>query len=129
MIRLLYRFIEPKSGKIFINGQDIGAVDLLSLRKEIAIVPQDSVLFHNTIGYNINYGDISKSHEQVVLAARMAEIHDSINRWPHQYDTQVYRNVLVTVYIVANQLIVGWRAWSEAVRWRKATSLHCSRDP
>lgn len=89
MIRLLYRFIEPQSGKILINGQDISAVDLHSLRKKIAIVPQDSVLFHNTIGYNINYGDLSKSQHDVVSAARMAEIHESINRWPKQYETQV----------------------------------------
>lgn len=89
MIRLLYRFIEPKSGNILINGQDISMVELQSLRKQIAIVPQDSVLFHNTIGFNINYGDISKSQDDVVLAARMAEIHESISRWPKQYETQV----------------------------------------
>lgn len=89
MIRLLYRFIEPSGGCILINGQDICAVDLDSLRKAIAIVPQESVLFHNTIGYNINYGDLSKSNEDVVVAAQMAEIHNSINRWPKQYDTQV----------------------------------------
>lgn len=91
MIRLLYRFIEPSSGSILINGQDICAVDLTSLRKAIAIVPQESVLFHNTIGYNINYGDLSKSREEVVMAARMAEIHNSIDRWPKQYETQVVK--------------------------------------
>lgn len=89
MIRLLYRFIEPTAGTITIGGQNISEVDLHSLRKQIAIVPQDSVLFHNTIGYNINYGNLKRTKEDVVNAARMAEIHDSIESWPNQYDTQV----------------------------------------
>ncbi|XP_058460836.1 iron-sulfur clusters transporter ABCB7, mitochondrial isoform X2 [Malaya genurostris] len=89
MVRLLYRFFEPTSGQILINGQDIREVDLLSLRKAIAIVPQDSVLFHDTIRHNIHYGDLSKSREDMESAARMADLHDSINSWPKQYDTQV----------------------------------------
>ncbi|KAG4066321.1 hypothetical protein HA402_000545 [Bradysia odoriphaga] len=89
MIRLLYRFFEPQSGSIFIGGQNINDVDIDSLRKSIAIVPQDSVLFHNTIKYNINYGNLSKSQADVENAAKMADIHDSILNWPHGYDTQV----------------------------------------
>ncbi|XP_019557676.2 iron-sulfur clusters transporter ABCB7, mitochondrial isoform X1 [Aedes albopictus] len=89
MVRLLYRFFEPTSGQILINGQDIRDVDLDSLRKAIAIVPQDSVLFHDSIRHNIHYGDLSKDQVHVEEAARMADLHESIQRWPKQYDTQV----------------------------------------
>ena len=76
--RLLYRFFEPKSGSIKFGDHDIKAIDLDCLRKHIAIVPQDSVLFHNTILHNINYGDLKASEEKVIQAAQMAEIHQSI---------------------------------------------------
>ncbi|XP_065076840.1 iron-sulfur clusters transporter ABCB7, mitochondrial isoform X2 [Ochlerotatus camptorhynchus] len=89
MVRLLYRFFEPTSGQILINGQDIRDVNLDSLRKAIAIVPQDSVLFHDSIRHNIHYGDLSKGQEEVEEAARMADLHESIRRWPKQYETQV----------------------------------------
>ncbi|XP_061396194.1 iron-sulfur clusters transporter ABCB7, mitochondrial isoform X1 [Musca vetustissima] len=89
MVRLLFRFFEPNAGKILIGGQDISQVDIESLRKAIAVVPQDSVLFHDTIKHNIHYGNLSKSQEDVENAARMADLHDNIMRWPKQYQTQV----------------------------------------
>ncbi|XP_023175988.2 ATP-binding cassette sub-family B member 7, mitochondrial isoform X2 [Drosophila hydei] len=89
MVRLLFRFFEPNSGRILIGGQDISAVELDSLRRSIAVVPQDSVLFHNTIEHNIHYGNLTKSHEDVQNAARMADLHESIMSWPNQYRTQV----------------------------------------
>ncbi|KAI8118267.1 mitochondrial, ATP-binding cassette sub-family B member 7 [Lucilia cuprina] len=89
MVRLLFRFFEPNSGKILIGGQDISEVDIESLRKAIAVVPQDSVLFHDTIQHNIHYGNLNKSQEDVENAARMADLHDNIMSWPKQYDTQV----------------------------------------
>ena len=78
LIRLLYRFFEPNKGAIKIGDDNIHDIDVECLRKEIAIVPQDSVLFHNTIKHNINYGDLTASEEAVKQAAKMAEIHDSI---------------------------------------------------
>uniref|UniRef100_A0A182VNH8 Iron-sulfur clusters transporter ABCB7, mitochondrial n=1 Tax=Anopheles merus TaxID=30066 RepID=A0A182VNH8_ANOME len=89
MVRLLFRFFEPSTGEILINGQNIREVDLQSLRKAIAVVPQDSVLFHDTIRHNIHYGDLSKSQTELENAARMADLHDSILQWPKQYETQV----------------------------------------
>jgi len=89
VIRLLFRFFEPASGSISIGGRDISRVELDSLRRHIAIVPQDSVLFHNTIRHNIGYGDLGADQEQIQRAARMAELHDSITSWPSGYDTQV----------------------------------------
>lgn len=89
MVRLLYRFYEPSEGKIFIGNQDIRDVDLESLRRAISIVPQDSVLFHDTIQHNLHYGDLTATNEEVVKAAQMAELHESIMKWPSGYQTQV----------------------------------------
>merc|ERR1719420_31706 len=89
IIRLLYRFYEPTNGNIKIGINPIQDLNLDCLRKHIAIVPQDSVLFHNTILHNINYGNLEASEEAVIEAAKMAEIHDSILTWPNAYETQV----------------------------------------
>merc|ERR1712111_97495 len=70
-------------------GHDIDSVDMDCLRKHIAIVPQGSVLFHNSIFHNINYGNLQASNDQVIQAAKMAELHDSILSWPNGYETQV----------------------------------------
>ncbi|GBP80535.1 ATP-binding cassette sub-family B member 7, mitochondrial [Eumeta japonica] len=89
LVRLLYRFFEPQSGQIMIAGQNIRELDLFSLRKAIAIVPQDCVLFHDTIYHNLHYGDLSKPREDVIRASQMAELHYSVETWPKGYDTQV----------------------------------------
>jgi len=89
IVRLLYRFFEPQQGQISIAGHDINDVDVDSLRSAIAIVPQDAVLFNNTIFHNLHYGNFSKTAEEVYEAARMAGIHDSIMSWPKQYNTSV----------------------------------------
>jgi len=89
IVRLLYRFFDPHSGNIMIAGHNIKDVDLESVRKAISVVPQDTVLFNNTIEYNIHYADFSKSLEQVHEAAKMAELHEVIQRWPEGYLTQV----------------------------------------
>ena len=89
VIRLLFRFFEPNSGSIRVGNETISNVNLDSLRRQIAIVPQDSVLFHNTIRHNIGYGDLSAGVEKVEEAAKMAELHNSILEWPSGYDTQV----------------------------------------
>jgi len=89
LIRLLYRFFEPNQGSIMIGNDNINKIDIDCLRKEIAIVPQDSVLFHNTIKHNIHYGNLNAQEDAVMKAAKMAEIHDSIQTWPNGYDTQV----------------------------------------
>ncbi|CAG0898196.1 unnamed protein product [Darwinula stevensoni] len=89
LVRLLFRFYDPTSGDILINGQNIKDRNEQSIRNAIAIVPQDAVLFHNTIYHNLSYGDLSKPEEEVIRASRMAELHDYIVTWPKQYDTQV----------------------------------------
>ena len=78
LIRLLYRFFEPNNGAVKIGDENICDIDVECLRKEIAVVPQDSVLFHNTIKHNINYGNLNANEDDVISAAKMAEIHDSI---------------------------------------------------
>ena len=89
LARLLFRFYDVQSGKIMIDGQNIADVTQLSLRKAIGIVPQDTVLFNDTIGYNIAYGDPGASMQEVEEAARAAQIDGFIKRLPDGYDTQV----------------------------------------
>ncbi|XP_029021940.1 iron-sulfur clusters transporter ABCB7, mitochondrial [Betta splendens] len=89
VVRLLFRFYEPQRGNIYVAGQNIRDVSLDSLRKALGVVPQDAVLFHNTIFYNLQYGNINASPEEVYQVARLAGIHDAILRMPHGYDTQV----------------------------------------
>ncbi|XP_059201524.1 iron-sulfur clusters transporter ABCB7, mitochondrial [Centropristis striata] len=89
IMRLLFRFYEPQQGNVYIGGQNIRDVSLDSLRKTLGVVPQDSVLFHNTIFYNLQYGNINATPEEVYQVARLAGLHDAILRMPHGYDTQV----------------------------------------
>jgi len=87
--RLLFRFYDVWAGGITIDGQDLRDVTQLSLRQAIGIVPQDTVLFNDTIYYNIAYGHPDASREEVIAAARAAHIHDFIESLPEQYDTLV----------------------------------------
>ncbi|HSG35152.1 MAG TPA: ABC transporter ATP-binding protein/permease [Sphingomonadaceae bacterium] len=87
--RLLFRFYDPWQGRILIDGQDIAQVTQESLRSVIGIVPQDSVLFNDTIGYNIAYGRDGASEAEVIEAARGAAILPFIEQLPEGFDTQV----------------------------------------
>ncbi|ARD85747.1 metal ABC transporter permease [Rickettsia bellii] len=87
--RLLFRFYDINSGSITIDGQDIRGVTQSSLRKAIGIVPQDTVLFNDTIYYNIAYGDNSASYDEVIAASKNAHIHEFIISLPEGYETQV----------------------------------------
>ena len=89
LARLLYRFYDVSSGRITIDGQDIRHVTQASLRATIGIVPQDTVLFNDTIEYNIAYGRPDASHDEIVAAARFAQIHDFIASLPQGYATPV----------------------------------------
>jgi ATP-binding cassette subfamily B protein len=87
--RLVFRFYDPWSGRILIDGQDIRAVTQASLRAAIGIVPQDSVLFNDTIGYNIAYGRDGADAENVARAVNDAALSDLIGRLPDGLDTEV----------------------------------------
>lgn len=87
--RILFRFYDIQSGRVTIDGQDIGAVTQQSLRAAIGIVPQDMVLFNDTVGYNIAYGREGASKAEIEAAARAAQIHDFIIGLPQGYDTRV----------------------------------------
>jgi ABC-type transport system involved in Fe-S cluster assembly fused permease/ATPase subunit len=89
LIRLLYRFYEANSGQITLGGHPLESFTTDSIRRAIAVVPQDTVLFHDSIGYNIHYGDLSAPWEDVVEAAKKAHIHDTIMSFPDGYDTIV----------------------------------------
>ncbi|WP_028454855.1 ABCB family ABC transporter ATP-binding protein/permease [Chitinilyticum litopenaei] len=87
--RLLYRFYDVSDGGILINGQDIRGLQQHTLREHIGIVPQDTVLFNDTIYYNIAYGRPEATREDIIEAARSAHIHDFIAALPQGYDTVV----------------------------------------
>ncbi|KNA16021.1 hypothetical protein SOVF_092970 [Spinacia oleracea] len=89
ILRLLFRFFDPHSGHIRIDGQDTSEVTLESLRKTIGVVPQDTVLFNDTIFHNIRYGCLTATSEEVYEAARQAAIHDTIMNFPEKYSTVV----------------------------------------
>ncbi|HKU84884.1 MAG TPA: ABC transporter ATP-binding protein/permease [Casimicrobiaceae bacterium] len=89
LARLLYRFYDVKDGRITIDGQDLRDVQQASLRATIGIVPQDTVLFNDTIEYNIAYGRPGASHDEIVAAAKLAQIHDFVARLPEGYATPV----------------------------------------
>lgn len=87
--RLLFRFYDVNAGRITINGQDIRDVTQQSLRRVIGIVPQDTVLFNDTIYYNIAYGQPDATHEEVIQAARAAHIHTFVESLPDKYESLV----------------------------------------
>ncbi len=87
--RLLFRFYDVHQGRISINGQDIRSVTQSSLRAAIGIVPQDTVLFNDTIYYNIAYGRPEASRDEIIAAAQAAHIHDFIESLPQGYDSMV----------------------------------------
>jgi len=89
LARLLYRFYDVTGGRITINGRDIRDLTQSSLRGAIGIVPQDTVLFNDTIRYNIHYGRTGASEAEVIEAARAAHIHDFIETLPAKYESMV----------------------------------------
>jgi len=89
LARLLFRFYDVNSGAILIDGQDIRQVTQISLRNSIGIVPQDTVLFNDSIAYNIAYGRPGAAQEEIIAAAKAAYIHDFIVSLPDGYETTV----------------------------------------
>lgn len=89
LARLLFRFYDVKQGRILYDGQDIAQVTQNSLRQSMGIVPQDTVLFNESILYNIEYAKAGASREEVIQAAKLANIHDFIASLPEGYDTAV----------------------------------------
>lgn len=87
--RILFRFYDIEAGSVHINGHDITKISLESLRKFIGIVPQDTVLFNDTIGYNIGYANPAASQEDIETVAKNAQIHDFIESLPNGYKTLV----------------------------------------
>lgn len=87
--RILFRFYDIEAGSVHINGHDITKISLESLRKFIGIVPQDTVLFNDTIGYNIGYANPAASQEDIEKVAKNAQIHDFIKSLPNGYKTLV----------------------------------------
>jgi len=89
LARLLFRFYDANDGRILINGQDIRSVRQVSLRRAIGIVPQDTVLFNDTIWYNIAYGEPEAPKQAIIAAAQSAHIHGFVDSLPDKYEAMV----------------------------------------
>jgi ATP-binding cassette, subfamily B (MDR/TAP), member 7 len=89
VVRLLYGLYEPDEGRILVDGQDIWSRSMESVQRVIGVVPQDTVLFNNTVRYNIAYGRLDATDEEIEEAARRASLHSSIVRFADGYDTDV----------------------------------------
>jgi ATP-binding cassette subfamily B protein len=89
LARLLLRYYAPGSGRILVDGQDIGQAQAASVRRAIGVVPQETALFNDSIGNNIAYGRPGCTRDEVVAACRAAHVHDMIAALPDGYDTQV----------------------------------------
>ena len=89
IVRLLTRLIEPDSGRILLDGVPISGLSLIRLRESIAVVPQDTILFNETISYNIAFGKAGSTRDEVEEAARLAHLHDFIMTLPEGYETRV----------------------------------------
>jgi ABC-type transport system involved in Fe-S cluster assembly fused permease/ATPase subunit len=89
LVRLLVRLIEPDAGRILLDGTSIGDLPLPAVRQAIAVVPQDTVLFNDTIGYNIAFGKAGSTQAEIEHAARLAHLHDFIMSLPEGYATRV----------------------------------------
>jgi ATP-binding cassette, subfamily B, heavy metal transporter len=87
--RLLFRFYDATGGRVVIDGQDVRDVSQDSVRAAIGVVPQDTVLFNDTIRYNIAYGKPGATQDEIEQAARFAQVHDFVTRLPEGYDTRV----------------------------------------
>jgi ATP-binding cassette subfamily B protein len=87
--RLLFRFYDANAGRVLIDGQDVRDVQQGSVRAAIGVVPQDTVLFNDTIRYNIAYGRPGATQDEIENAARLAQVHDFVLRLPDGYDTRV----------------------------------------
>jgi ATP-binding cassette subfamily B protein len=89
VVRLLVRLYEPDSGQILFDGVPISEMSLSQLRRAIAVVPQDTILFNDTLGYNIGFGRFGATQEEIEQAARLAHLHDFVARLPDGYQTVV----------------------------------------
>src|SRR3712207_7148185 len=87
--RLLFRFYDATGGRILVDGQDVRAVTQDSLRAAIGVVPQDTVLFNDTIRYNIAYGRPGATDAEIEHAAMLAQVHDFVVKLPEGYATRV----------------------------------------
>lgn len=89
LLNLIPRFYDPTEGRIEVDGHDIRNVTLLSLRRQLGIVTQETILFHDTVGANIAYGDKTKTIDEIIRASEMANAHHFIIQMPERYDTVI----------------------------------------
>lgn len=106
IVRLMYRFYDPQEGDIYIGNQNIRDVTLESLRQSIGVVPQDCVLFHDTILHNVKYGRLAASMEDVTTAIETAGLTSTIESMPDRHNTQVGERGLKLSGIMFSTVII-----------------------
>jgi len=89
ILKLLFRLYDPSQGRVLIDGQDLRDLDPASFRKYIGIVPQDTILFNDSVRYNVAYGKPGATIEEITDACKNAMVHDTIEQLPQKYDTDV----------------------------------------
>ena len=89
IFRLLFRFFDPTSGQVLLDGQPLDTLKMESVRKYIGVIPQDTVLFNESVRYNIRYGRMNATDDEVVAAAKAASLHDTVMRMSNGYATSV----------------------------------------
>ena len=89
LLSLLFRSYDPTAGNVYVDGQNVKDLKMSSLRKNVSVVPQDTVLFNDTLIYNISYGNLSASKEQIDYVVKLAKLDKLVDRLPDGYDTLV----------------------------------------
>ena len=102
ILKLLFRYYDAQGGRILIDDQDIRDITLDSLRRSIGIVPQDTPLFNDTIEFNVRYGRIDCTEQEMIAAAKRARIHDTVAKFPDGYQTRVgERGMMISGMVVS----------------------------
>jgi len=87
ILHLLFRMYDPEQGRVLIDGQDVKECKLESFRKYISVIPQNGVLFNDTVGFNLKYGNLDATQEEIEEIARKCHLHDKIMSMPNGYDS------------------------------------------
>lgn len=89
LLHLIFRMYDPERGRVLIDGQDLSKVKMDSVRRKISVIPQNGVLFNDTVGFNLKYGNPDASLEEIEEVAKRCLLHDKIMSMPDGYDSQV----------------------------------------
>lgn len=128
IVRLLFRFYDVLDGSISVDDHNVKSLTQKSLRQAMGVVPQDTILFNDSIKYNIKYGRLDASDDDVIEAARAAEIHDKIMKFTKKYDTEVGERGLKLSGGEKQRVAIGFYVNSKLFRFIDKISSLCSSN-